>query len=337
LLDITDGDFHPTAWQLAARLETDRDDAEDSRLLYVAATRAKEKLLISGHVKRKKDGSLDLNGWLARLGTVAGLNEIQISEEMSQPESFPSKMSGISLCVHPISAALDSDPPQPGSIPSNSHPPIGVDRSEVKGMLESITPAIPASDEKARARESDPPQRVWRIVSRTKHPSPPAWVVGRLVHESLRRWRFPAERQPGSLDMDFENFLRPFAFEAGLTDPEEIHTACQESRRLVERFHSHPVFAEMDAAERHHEVPYFLLDGRGVIDLLYRTQSGWFLVDFKTDQVHSETEALVAIRENGYDQQVARYALAVADQLKVEVKTRLVFLNVNDRLAIFNS
>lgn len=58
-------------------------------------------------------------------------------------------------------------------------------------------------DEKVLAREADPPQRVWRVVPQAKRPAGPAWVVGKLVHEALRHWRFP--------DDDFEAFITPFA------------------------------------------------------------------------------------------------------------------------------
>jgi ATP-dependent exoDNAse (exonuclease V) beta subunit len=106
--------------------------------------------------------------------------------------------------------------------------------------------------------------------------------------------------------------------------------------RLLERFHAHPLFAELDSAERHHEIPYILPADRGVIDLLYRTNAGWFILDFKTDAVHSAEQARTVIRKNEYDQQLARYALAVAEQLNVQAKPRLVFLNVDKNLAIFD-
>jgi hypothetical protein len=89
--------------------------------------------------------------------------------------------------------------------------------------------------------------------------------VGKLVHEALRRWRFP--------DANFEDYLRPFALEAGFTDRREIRAAIQESRRLLERLRNHPIFNEIDSAERRHEIPYFLPEERGVIELLYRTES----------------------------------------------------------------
>ena len=316
LLDLKDGDFHPTAWQLASRLEDDRADAEDRRLLYVAATRAKEKLLISAYVKPKKDGTLSLAGWLTHFG----LDQVKISGEISTPEAFPLNVTGASLVLYPVSVA-DVDSPQP----------VSVSQTESPGKSDLIAPLTfnpPVADEKTRARESDPPQRVWRIVSSAQRPHAPAWLVGRLVHESLRRWKFPSA--------DFETFLRPLALEAGLTDPAEIHAAVQEVRRLLERLRAHPLYTELNAAERHHEIPYILPADRGVIDLLYRAKAGWFIIDFKTDAVRSDEEARAVIRKNEYDKQLARYALAVAVQLNAPAKARLVFLNVDNNLAIFD-
>ncbi len=318
LLDIRDDDFHSTAWQLASRLEDDRAEAEDNRLLYVAATRAKEKLLISGHVKLKKDGTLSLAGWLGKFSFL----------EMSTPEHSQLK-DGIYTAIYPYSQADVPSAPQPDSTSQTESP-------RESDLLEPLLPNIPLAEEKLRAHESDPPQRVWRIVSKTKTPRAPAWLVGRLVHEAIRRWHFP--------DDDFESFLKPFALESGLTDPKEIHAAIQESRRLLERLRAHPLFAELDSAERHHEVRYDLPNERGIMDLLYRTEAGWFIIDFKTDEVRSDAEAQSAISQNGYDRQVARYAQAVAAQLKaraepsrsVQAKTRLVFLNVKNSIAIFD-
>jgi len=336
LLDLKDGDFHPAAWQLSSRLADELDDAEDRRLLYVAATRAKEKLLISGHVKPKKDGSLTLNGWLERFGAVVGLDEIKMDGEMSTPRAFPAKLGGISLTLYPVSSATASDAPELAPVSTDSPLPAEAPQGYfAKGLgvkvdlLEPLAPSIPAADEKTRAREADPPQRIWRVVSTARRPRAPAWVVGKLVHECLHRWRFPAEVQRGFPDDGFDAFLRPFAIESGLTDPAEIHAAVQESRLLLERLRAHPLFAELDTAERHHEVRYDLPEGRGVIDLLYRTPEGWFIIDFKTDEVRSDEEARSIISRERYDLQVARYAEAIATQLGFQAKTRLIFLNVN--------
>lgn len=307
LLDLRDDDFHSTAWQLAARLEDDRAQAEDARLLYVAATRAKEKLLISGHVKQKKEG-LSLNGWLSKFPFL----------EKATPEHSLLE-DGIYAAIYPYSQADEPVAPQPASTSQ-------AESLRESDLLEPLIPNTPLAEEKLRARETDPPQRVWRIVSKAKSPRAPAWLVGRLVHEALHRWRFD----------DLDNFLKPFALESGLTAETEIHAAIQESRRMLERLRAHPLFAELDSAERHHEVRYDLPDGRGIMDLLYRTEAGWFIIDFKTDEVRSNTEAQSAISQNGYDRQVARYAEAISNQFNVKAKTRLVFLNVNNHLEMFD-
>jgi ATP-dependent helicase/nuclease subunit A len=322
LLDLKDGDFHPTAWQISTRLTGELEDAEDRRLLYVAATRAKEKLLVSGHIKIKRDGSPSLAGWLERFGIITGFDQIKISGDISQPETIPLTLPGCTLKLYPASSAEgDADAPLPVSTSPAGSPCEG-------DLLDPLPEASPVIDELTRLREADPPSRVWRVVADTKRPRAPAWVVGHLVHESLHRWHFP--------DRDFENFLRPFALEAGLTDPAEMHVAMQESRRLLERLRTHSIYAELDSAERHHEVPYFLPDERGIIDLLYRTEAGWFIIDFKTDELRSEEEARATISREGYDRQVARYARAVMNQLGVQAKTRLVFLNVENHLKIFD-
>jgi len=319
LLDLRDEDLHPTAWQLAVQREADLDDAEDRRLLYVAATRAKEKLIISGHVKQKKDGSLSLGGWLSHFSFL----------EMSTPE-HPLLENGIYTAIHPSSQTDASDSSQPDSVLTDYPLPPGEGLEVRSNLLEPLIPDMPLADDKTRARESDPPQRVWRIVSKTKRPHAPAWLVGRLVHEALRRWHFP--------DDNFESFLRPFALESGLTEEAEIHAAIRESRRMLERLCAHPIFHELDSAReaRHHEVPYFLAKECGIIDLLYRIESVWYIMDFKTDELRSDIEAESAISRNGYDRQLARYAQAIENQLNVQAKTRLVFLNVNGEVKIYD-
>ena len=146
-------------------------------------------------------------------------------------------------------------------------------------------------------------------MPRAKRPSGPAWVVGRLAHEALRRWRFPSEE-------DFDVFLLPFALELGLTDHAEIQATINEVRRLLTRFQAHPLCREIAAADRFHEVPYALPNDTGVIDLLYRSGGAWTIVDFKTDEVRSIEQLRETIAREKYAEQVQRYVEAITDQLK---------------------
>ena len=87
----------------------------------------------------------------------------------------------------------------------------------------------------------------------------------------------------------------------------------------------------MDTAlERQHEVPFLGASSQGnvewgVMDCLYRTQAGWTLVDFKTDDLRNK-QAL-AIAQEMYTPQILRYRQAVQEWLGIVPKTLLCFLN----------
>lgn len=326
----------PVAWRLAGLAETARDDAEVNRLLYVAATRAQEKLLVSGHVKRLKSGRLSLRGWLARLGQVIGLNEITLEGEVTTPRTLAVRASsdnGPVACTLYPQRSLSTPPVTPPS--PSVQPTKSAESLAIPDLVANLQPAEPGNaDYKTRRREADPPQRVWRVVPRAKHPTGPAWVVGKLVHEALRRWRFP---DADDTTLPFDAFIRPYALEAGLTDPAEIRATIRETTRLLERFHAHPLCAEIRDAESYHEVPYTLPNDRGIIDVLYRSSEGWTIVDFKTDELRSEAEIRDTIRREGYDKQVQSYADAVARQLGQRPRTLLVFLRVGREVRVHES
>jgi ATP-dependent helicase/nuclease subunit A len=339
----------PTMHRLAALRETDMDEAEDRRLLYVAATRAREKLIVSGHVKlstaRSDPGRLLMSGWLARLGEVIGLAEVRLTETPTEPLIVePAWVGGsVSVTAYPPAVSeqlkiegrkVEGWNVQPIQVPVTFSSCWGERHSWQKttpgshGDVAQVTGTLTA-DDKTRSRESDPPPRVWRVVPRTRRPAAPAWVVGTLVHQALHRWRFPD--QPG-----FEVFLRPYAYQAGLTDEAAVAAAIRQAGRLLARFQAHPLFAEIAPAERHHEVPAHvsLADGprSGIVDLLYRASGQWTLVEFKTDRLDRRTSLDVYMRERGYAEQVERYVAAVEQQLGCAVRALLVFLDVEGQV-----
>ena len=63
-----DEEAHAAAYVMGKRTAEDKDAAEEGRLLYVAATRASEMLILSGCVGLNKQGALtSLRGWLGRI------------------------------------------------------------------------------------------------------------------------------------------------------------------------------------------------------------------------------------------------------------------------------
>jgi ATP-dependent helicase/nuclease subunit A len=316
---------HPAAHLLAALRDSERDEAEDRRLLYVAATRAQEKLLVSAHTKILKGGALQMSGWLDRLGQVAGLDEVPMGGMPAEPMQL-ALSSGAGCWIYPWC----EERPEllTGGQPAARDATPDLSRDLVAPLI--LSPPSSDVDGKLSDRDAQPPRRVWRVVPRTRRQRAPAWVVGTLTHAALCRWRFAEE--------GLESFLRPLALEMGVVDPDLVHASVLETARMLRRFRAHPLWAELDAAQRWHEVPFSVIDdGRpanGVIDLLYRLGGNYGIAEFKTDRLRAEDDLRAHIRQEGYDEQVRRYLRAVRLQLGVEAEASWIFLNVGNQVVV---
>ncbi|MBE9479771.1 MAG: hypothetical protein IMY80_07380, partial [Chloroflexi bacterium] len=117
----------------------------------------------------------------------------------------------------------------------------------------------------------------------------------------------------------------------GLIDPGQRERAISEAEKLLGRFREHDVFLEIDAAsERMHEIPYTRPhptwgSDSGRIDLLYRVNDAWHLLDFKTDEIRDDETLVKALDE--HRPQVGRYAEAVQQLLEETPQAALCFLD----------
>ena len=171
------------------------------------------------------------------------------------------------------------------------------------------------------------PAAQWQVVPLTKRPRMHQHIVGKLVHESLHRWRFG--HRP-----DFKGWLEGHARRLGLVDRQEIDTAIRRVRQLLTRLEASPHHAEWHQVEqRHHEIPFVLEDDFGIIDLIYLKQGVWTVVDFKTDEV---TAASVAahIQEKEYDVQIQRYGGVVQKLVGVRPKLKLCMLDCDAQVQV---
>ena len=110
----------------------------------------------------------------------------------------------------------------------------------------------------------------------------------------------------------------------------QAQAAVDETGELISRLKADPLSAEIESAtERYHEVPYSRLVGdhteTGYIDLLFHNDSGWHIVDFKTDAIYSDAhrDELVAV----YASQMRRYAGAIETLLGETARVRICFLD----------
>jgi ATP-dependent helicase/nuclease subunit A len=334
LLHLSDGDAQPAAYRLGAWREGEQQAAEERRLLYVAATRAREKLILSGNVKlsmaRASTGQLRFTGWLAELAQVVGLSEAYLADVPASPHSVSLDWGdGLATCtIQPPVSVL------PPLAFSSAVPPVGGldERADLLAPLATVTGLRATLDRKLKERESDPPERVWRVVPKDTR-AVPALVIGNLTHVALRYWLFPDQPR-------FSDFLQPFALEAGLTDPTSIRTALGHVESLLARFQSHPLFAQITSAKRYHEVPYsVMVDGQpcnGMLDLLFcpGPDAEWTIVEFKTDHLAGTQDLAAYVGRAGYDRQVQDYVQAIEQQMGHSPKVLLVFLNVGHSIRV---
>jgi ATP-dependent helicase/nuclease subunit A len=284
-------------------------EAEDQRLLYVALTRAQEKLIINGHLSLK-DNRLRADGWLSSLLDAGGILPDALLAEAGtwkRARLIGGGEWGIWLAPMTLDAPIAERAPAPDWPDS---------------MAEPLFSALPIA-EIASVPILD--QREHRRLSLEPH-TPPARVVGEMVHKALQRWRFPE-------DSLLEPLLRTQAQMEGLLDEDLLGQAIREAKSLLTRFQRHPLFNEMNTAlERRHELPFITRTsqedaGWGFMDCLYRTSSGWVLVDFKTDELGSPVALDAAV--NTYTAQLLQYRLAATALLGKTPRSLMCFLNAN--------
>jgi ATP-dependent helicase/nuclease subunit A len=302
-------------YRVGLQRSNDQEAAEADRLLYVAATRARETLIVSGCAGLSKDKAFGkAGGWLGRLAgdDVLGLEgtTLEYNETGSKAIRLELKVGASPACctvyepgyaTRPSAQAAGwADEPEAGAPPRWLDP-----------LSSPIGELLGAESERDRAT----PQRVWQVVPAAQTPRAPAWVIGSLVHEALAAWRFPETTS----DSRFERWAGARARSYGLTDPKQLSDAVRRTQQLLLRFRGHPLHREIDHADRRlHEVPYSVtVDGdvqSGLVDLLCQSRGRWTVVEFKTDRVRDRTEFERLLAHEDYVAQARRY-LAAAERL----------------------
>jgi ATP-dependent exoDNAse (exonuclease V) beta subunit len=341
-LSLKDEDELPAAYRLGKARADDQEDAESDRLLYVAATRAREKLILSGCISLKQDGTPGkLGGWLGEVAQSLRLGE----------RSIPYDEQGMNA-IH-----LDLQVDQTPTSCTIYEPEIIWDRrtrergAELEALtlppplLGSIAAEIERVDPRVEEQDRIPPQRVWRVVPAVKSPRAPAWVVGSLAHEALAVWRFPAGAASTSDGVSapahsFEHWAEARARGYGIADARQLADAIRQSRRLLLRFQAHPLYREMDQADRRlHEIPYSLeVDGRvesGIVDALYLREGTWTIVEFKTDRVKDEADFERLLKEKDYVNQARRYIAAMKQLTGQRPRCILCMLNWDKAVRLY--
>lgn len=291
--------------------------AEAVRLLYVALTRAKERLVVSGH-------------WPESPGNEALVRLLACRQDLPDLEALVAGLGGKdrveaggALWVFPGALPQvegESPKKQRAALPlaalRECVQKLGQEKLQAQ-LRQQLPLALPVS---AEAHEE---LRELLAAGEERRPGGhnAATVAGTVVHRVLQAWDFsrrPAEELERQL-AHLESYLPLDA------NRQEASQGLARARQLLQRFAAGPLFSEFCSLGTKilgREVP-LLLEGEGrkaagfysgAIDLLYREDGEVVVVDFKTDAVEGEE---LAIRARAYRSQGALYASAVAKALRL--------------------
>lgn len=321
------------AYRSAKRLAQLRETAERRRLLYVAATRAQDYLLVSGNISGKNTEKGWL-GWLLEaldleLSGLDGENRLEHQYAWGQLLlMLPSQAPPMQF----ITDAPAIDDTDVDTLEKPIMPPllgkVRVDRRQFARHLTATQIADLGSPEPYHQRRFQ--QRVLRDPAGdlTLPPAtdqverPTGKQLGEIVHEALRWWGV------AELDPDHPDFLvavENYAWEQGVSNEDARRNAVRISQTWLRRIQESDVFGWMQhAVKTFRELPFVYRNDQriihGVIDTLFQREDGtWVIVDYKTSFVAGYAaglDDLLARHAERYHLQVGVYAAAVRELLR---------------------
>jgi ATP-dependent helicase/nuclease subunit A len=255
-------------------------DAEQDRLLYVAATRARRMLVISRSLHGKDKAWGVLNGHLDR------------AAELAVPDDV----------VAPVPAPLDAS--------ATAQQADAARRAEAHAAIREASWSIASVTEEAHhiarmtrmldaGEDGDPTRVVTPDTSSHRADAGMAW--GTLIHGLLEQ----AMRHPHATRDD----LRRLAMWLTMEEP-ELRRVLEAALDTVERVRDAGFWKHAASAVHAVEVPFMVASGQdrllsGVIDLIHAEGESWTITDYKTD-VESTPEKMQA-----YALQLASYKEAL--------------------------
>jgi ATP-dependent helicase/nuclease subunit A len=298
----------PPGWAAHQQAELAFVEAEVERLMYVAATRAKDMLVIGAWAGSKGNRTI---AWPRLMAAIGDAPALVVPEAVTLPTPTP-----IDLGAPVVASARAARDAAHATVQRPSWAAVSV-TAEVKRLPRV---AFEAGDEDG----GDADDATRTIVPDTASHRADAGVAwGTLVHGLLEH----AVRHPATTDDD----LRRLALWLTMEEPHlrgVIDRAIETVRTVV----SSDALADARAAtESQTEVPFAVRELRdgvptvitGAIDLVHRTDDGWRVVDYKTD-----ADVAGAAASPAYAAQVQAYADAWGAVTGEKVETRVVSARV---------
>lgn len=320
---LQDGRLHlpgGAGFAAAGAANAERERQESFRLLYVAASRARDELILTGSVTERGP-----EGWarvLDVMGMAPGARERE-GDAFVLKVHAPRAAAGSADGADPEPAA--DGPPEapwtrrrfePGALPPVESP------SRIRGAPDDRSSDMDDGARASFAGEGEPlrpgemhGETLDETMGQGRLPGQ-AIAVGTLLHDAIRRDAHPSDHDEMEL-LRAQEVMFPY-------DRGEQDRILDEVRAMLGVYHEllGRDLAPLDLRERDlREWPVLLPDGRqtwqGVIDRLYLVDGVWYLDDYKTDRT---------LRPERYAFQLAVYRETVRQVMGVDPVARLVGL-----------
>ena len=300
--------------------DVDLEDAEERRLFYVAATRARERLVFSVALRHHQGGKpAKAEGFLAHLSEALGLDT-----RLSQEDAIPAGSGRIARVAVP--------PPGTDVNAEAAAGPVATPAGFEKAWLDRVERVRKLRGQVAERRPSelDLERRETAEILHQGNADDRAALIGRVAHAALESIDFAAPRN--KLEAIVERSLAECRVDPEGKEDREIR---QEVQSMLEGFFASAGFQEkiQSHEELGREVPCLLsheagegfeqaVEGRA--DLVLRDGKGILVVDYKTAEV-SVSEA--GSRASDFTAQGALYCRAVSEAFGEEpVRFGVAFL-----------
>jgi ATP-dependent helicase/nuclease subunit A len=277
----------PADWDMHAQEEKVFLDAEETRLLYVAATRARD-LLVVGRYAR--DWS---QAWSALNPFLAAVPELPIPATVNVPQPIAVD---VSTATRARAAEARRQAHERADTPSWSITSVTAEARHIIKMTRAAEPVA-----------ADDPTRV--VVQDThSHRADAGAAWGTLIHGLLEH----AMRHEKATRDD----LHRLAMWLTIEEP-KLRTVIDEALDTVERVRGAEFWKSAQTSEHSVETPFMVAQDRdiraGVIDLMHRERDGWVITDYKTDVDASvETANIYATQLESYRKALAACGVPVA-------------------------
>jgi ATP-dependent helicase/nuclease subunit A len=271
----------PAGWGQFKAEEQTYLAAEEHRLLYVSATRARDLLVVG---RWAKSGGGGVRAWEAFEPFLGGVPELPGPAKVHAPAA---QMVDLSAAANARATAMRDAAHDRGRVPSWSATSVTAEARHIAKIARSVDSDL------------DDPTRV--VVADTlSHRADAGMVWGTLIHGLLEH----AMRHKDATREDLRRLAMWFTVE----EP-ALRSVIDEALDTVEHAAKSKFWSEAKAApECHQEVPFMYRRNAavpelvaGIIDLTYLTREGWRVVDYKTDEDFSRENSV------GYRAQVSSY------------------------------